>query len=56
MCEEVDEAPRVANVRESMAAMPVVEAAAEVAPNERWARRMAMSGRQREHGTGGRGV
>ena len=40
-----------------MAAMPGVEAAGDVAPEERWARRMAMTGRQREHGTGtGRGV
>jgi hypothetical protein len=48
--------PRAADVRKVMAAMPAVEAAAEVAPEERRARRRVMTGRQREHGTGvGRG-
>jgi hypothetical protein len=36
-----------------MAATPVVEAAVDVAREERWARRVAASGRQSEHGTGG---
>jgi hypothetical protein len=47
--------PRAAKVRKGMAAMPVVEAAEDVAHEDRWARRMAMIGRQ--HGTGtGKGV
>lgn len=35
-----------------VAAVPGVEAAAEVAADDRWARRMAMADRQREHGAG----
>jgi hypothetical protein len=47
---------QTANVREVVTAMPGVEADG-VAPEERWARRMAMNGRQREQLTGtGRGV
>lgn len=48
---------RAATVRKGMAEMPVMEAAVDAAPEERWARRMAMSGRQRGNGTGtGRSV
>jgi hypothetical protein len=50
-CEKrVARSPRAAHVRKGMAAMPVVEAAEDVAHEDRWARRMAMIGRQ--HGTG----
>ena len=58
-CEKkVSGSPRGANIRKGiMAAMPVVEAAGDVAPEERRVRRMAMIGRQREHGMGtGRSV
>jgi hypothetical protein len=49
--------PRVARAGKGMAATPVVEAAGDVASEERWARRMAMINREREHGTGvGRGA
>jgi hypothetical protein len=49
--------PRAAKVRKGMAATPVVEAAGDVVPEERWARRMATLDRQREHGVGvGRGA
>jgi hypothetical protein len=49
--------PRAAKVRKAMTAMPAVEATGDVAPEDRWARRMVMIGRQGEHGTGtGRGV
>lgn len=44
--------PQAANVRDGMGATPGTEAAADVAPEERWARRMAMNGRRREHATG----
>jgi hypothetical protein len=47
---------RADHVRKVVAARPVVEAGEEAAPEERWARRMAMNGRQRERGSGtGRG-
>ena len=50
-------APRVARVRKGMAATPAVQAAGEVAPDERWTHRMAMIDRQRDHSTGmGRGA
>ena len=54
-CEKKGGGPgRAAKASKGMAAMPVVEVE-EDAPEERWARRMAMNGRQ--HGTGtGRGV
>jgi hypothetical protein len=57
-CEKrVARAPRAAHVRKGMTAVPAVEAAGDVAPEERWARRMVTMGQQREHGTGtGRGV
>jgi hypothetical protein len=52
-CEEnVGGLPQVANGREGMAAMPGMEPVGEVEPEGRWARRMAMGDRQREHGTG----
>jgi hypothetical protein len=47
--------PHAANVRKLRPAMPAVEAATDVAPEEFRARRMVMDGRQREHGSG-RGV
>lgn len=52
-CEtEVGESSRSAHVRKGMAEIPVVEAAGDVATEDRWARRMVMNGRQREHGLG----
>ena len=49
--------PRVARVRKVMAAMPAVEATVDVAPEERWAHRIAMIGGQREQdSSSGRGV
>jgi hypothetical protein len=53
-CERKGGSGRAAKVSKAVA-MPVVEAAEDVAHEDRWARRMAMIGRQ--HGTGtGRGV
>jgi hypothetical protein len=46
---------RATNVRKDLGAMPVVEEAGEVAPEKRWARRIAMTAQQRESATG-RGV
>jgi hypothetical protein len=42
---------RAAKISKAVAATPVVEVE-EDAPEERWARRMAMNGRQRDTGTG----
>ena len=55
-CEKnVGRSPQVAHVRKDMAAVPAVEAASAVAPEERRAGRMVMMGRQREQNTG-RGI
>jgi hypothetical protein len=53
-CEKnVGASPRVAKVRKATAAMPNVEATRDdVAPEERWTRRIAKTGQQREHGAG----
>jgi hypothetical protein len=49
--------PQSPKIGKVMAATPVVQAAGDVAPEERWARRMATIDRQSDHGTGvGRGV
>jgi hypothetical protein len=54
---EVGGSPRGAHVRKVTGATPVADTVGDIAPEERWARRVAASGRQREHGTGtGRGV
>ena len=50
-CEEIDAAAQTDSAK-SMAPMPVVEAPADIVAEENRARRMVMSGRQREHGTG----
>jgi hypothetical protein len=49
---EADGPSRAMNARKDVEEMPVVEAARDVEPEKRWARRMAMIDRQREHGTG----
>jgi hypothetical protein len=56
-CEKkVGGSTRAAHAMEVTAAMPTVEAAADVASEERWARRMVMGRKQREHGVfNGRG-
>jgi hypothetical protein len=51
-CENVGRSPPAAHVRRVRTAMPAVEAAGDTVPEERWARRIAMTGRQREHATG----
>jgi hypothetical protein len=52
-CEKkVGGSPHAPKVSKVMAAMPVVEAVGDVGPEERWARRVAMSDRQRENGAG----
>jgi hypothetical protein len=57
-CEgELVGSPQAANVREGMAPMPVMAPAGEVEPEERWARRTAVTARQREQSAGtGRGA
>jgi hypothetical protein len=48
---------RATHARKAPEVTPAVDAASDVAPEERWARRVAASGRQREHGLGtGRGI
>jgi hypothetical protein len=52
-CEQTAGGPvQVAKVRKARVAAAVVESTETTAAEERWARRMAMSGRQRERGTG----
>jgi hypothetical protein len=46
---------RAINVRKDLGAMPVVEEAGDVAPEERWTRRIMITGQQRENAAG-RGV
>jgi hypothetical protein len=54
---EVGGSPRGVHARKVTGTAPVVDTAGDVAPEERWAHRMALTGRQREQGTGtGRGV
>jgi hypothetical protein len=52
--EDVGGSPQGAKAREGMAATPGVEAG-DIEPEERWARRMAVTDRPREHATGRRG-
>jgi hypothetical protein len=50
-------ASRAKHARKTTEVIPAVEAARDVAPEERWTRRIAMAGQQCEHGTGtGRGL
>jgi hypothetical protein len=49
-CEMTSGSPQAAQVRE--VGVPDVEATVDVAPEEHWARRMAMTGREREQQTG----
>jgi hypothetical protein len=52
-CErKVGGSPRSPKLGKAIAATPVVDDAGDVASEERWARRVAASDRQREHGTG----
>jgi hypothetical protein len=55
-CErKVGGSPRSPKLGKAIAAIPVVEASGDVAPEEHWARRVATRDRQAEHGSG-RGV
>ena len=49
---EISESLRAPKVRKVRETMPGVEAVEDVAPEERWARRTALIGQGREHGTG----
>jgi hypothetical protein len=52
-CEKkVGGSPRSPKASKVMAAMPLVEAAGDVASEERWARRIVMSGREPDQGPG----
>jgi hypothetical protein len=54
---EADGPSPAMNARRDMAEMPVIDTDRDIAPEERWARRMEMNGRQGERGTGtGRGA
>jgi hypothetical protein len=43
---------RAKHARKAIEVIPAVDAARDVAPEDRWTRRIAMTGRQREHGSG----